>query len=149
MPDQTAVLAKSNGKHVNDTPHPSWRFLTSHALVLLAVHKDPEIRMRDLASGIGITERRAQEIVSELVEAGFLSRERIGRRNHYGVRADLRVKHPDWGEHNLGDVLSLAAMWTGLGREGRPGESGGNGWRSAEEDSRAGAEEDSRAEEDR
>ena len=93
---------------------PAWRFLTSHAQILLAVHRDSEIRMRDLADEVGVTERRAQEIVSELVVAGFLERERVGRHNRYMVRADLRVRHPDWGEHNLGDVLSLAAMWSGL-----------------------------------
>jgi hypothetical protein len=110
-----------NGHHNgNGSVHqPTWRFLTSHAQILLAVHRDSEIRMRDLADEVGVTERRAQEIVSELVAAGFLERERIGRHNRYMVRADLRIRHPDWGEHNLGDVLSLAAMWTGL----RPGDS--------------------------
>jgi hypothetical protein len=120
--------------HVNDVAQPSWRFLTSHALVLLAVHRNEDIRMRDLADEIGITERRAQEIVSELVEAGFLSRERVGRRNRYGVRADLRVRHPDWGEHNLGDVLSLAAMWTGLGRDDARAGEGPGGWSAASDE---------------
>ena len=135
MPELAVVEAIPREDEMNEVSHPSWRFLTSHALVLLAVHRDPEIRMRDLATGIGITERRAQEIISELVAAGFVSRERVGRRNRYGVQADLRVKHPDWGEHNLGDVLSLAAMWTGLGREGRASEgNGGNGWSAKDAD---------------
>jgi hypothetical protein len=99
---------------VNGSVQPTWRFLTSHALTLLCIHRDPDIRMRDLCSEVGITERRAQKIVSELVDADFVTREKVGRRNRYTVRADLRVSHPDWGEHNLGDVLSLAGMWTGL-----------------------------------
>jgi len=104
-----------NGHNGNgQSQQPAWRFLTSHAQILLAVHRDSEIRMRDLADEVGVTERRAQEIISELVLAGFLERERVGRHNRYMVRADLRVRHPDWGEHNLGDVLSLAAMWSGL-----------------------------------
>jgi hypothetical protein len=122
---------------------PSWRFLTSHALVLLSIHRDPDIRMRDLAAGVGVTERRAQKVVSELVDAGFLSRDRIGRRNRYAVRADLRVRHPDWGEHNLGDVLSLAAMWTGLRpRQGEAaqGDGNGDGWSSTEAPEPDGAE---------
>jgi hypothetical protein len=113
---------------------PTWRFLTSHALVLLAVHRDADIRMRELATEIGITERRAQEVITELVNAGFLSRERVGRRNRYVVRADLRIRHPDWGEHNLGDVLSLAAMWSGLGRLSVTEPGGSNGWSTADED---------------
>lgn len=62
------------------------RFLTSNAEVLLCISSDPEIRIRDLARQIGITERRAQGIVSELVETGYLTRERIGRRNRYRVK---------------------------------------------------------------
>jgi DNA-binding MarR family transcriptional regulator len=61
------------------------RFLTSNAEVLLCISSDPEIRIRDLAREVGITERRAQGIVSELVETGYLTRERIGRRNRYRV----------------------------------------------------------------
>ena len=68
-------LASSNGM----------RFLTSNAEVLLCISSDPEIRIRDLAREVGITERRAQGIVSELVETGYLTRERIGRRNRYRV----------------------------------------------------------------
>jgi DNA-binding IclR family transcriptional regulator len=62
------------------------RFLTSNAEVLLCISSDPEIRIRDLAREVGITERRAQGIVSELVETGYLMRERIGRRNRYRVK---------------------------------------------------------------
>ncbi|MDX6662936.1 MAG: hypothetical protein QOG09_1038 [Solirubrobacterales bacterium] len=131
---ETAAAPPELKPEMTDVIQPSWRFLTSHALVLLAIHRDPDIRMRDLAAEIGITERRAQEIVSELVGAGFLARERVGRRNRYGVRADLRIRHPDWGEHNLGDVLSLAAMWTGLGRDSAANRDSGDGWSAAEEE---------------
>jgi len=73
---------------MNDGGLPSsngMRFLTSNAEVLLCISSDPEIRIRDLAREVGITERRAQGIVSELVETGYLTRERIGRRNRYRV----------------------------------------------------------------
>jgi hypothetical protein len=123
-------MTENSGNGNGHVAQPAWRFLTSHAKILLAVHRDPEIRMRDLAIQVGVTERRAQEIVSELVAAGFLERERVGRHNRYMVRADLRVRHPDWGEHNLGDVLSLAAMWTGL--RGAPQDEGAShGWQRA------------------
>ena len=62
--------------------------MTSNAEVLLCIDRDPEIRIRDLARQVGITERRAQVIVSELVETGYLSRERVGRRNRYSLRTD-------------------------------------------------------------
>ncbi|MGZ5308272.1 MAG: helix-turn-helix transcriptional regulator [Solirubrobacterales bacterium] len=64
------------------------RFLTSNAEVLVCISSDPDIRIRELADRVGITERRAQVIVSDLVESGYVSRERIGRRNRYRVETD-------------------------------------------------------------
>ena len=64
------------------------RFLTSSAEVLVRISRDPDIRIRDLANSIGITERRAQVIVTELVETGYVGRERIGRRNRYSMLTD-------------------------------------------------------------
>jgi len=82
LANSNGTIASSNGK-----PSPSvMRFLTSNAEVLLCISSDPEIRIRDLAREVGITERRAQGIVSELVETGYLTRERIGRRNRYRVK---------------------------------------------------------------
>jgi predicted transcriptional regulator len=70
-----------------------WRFLTNHTQVLLAIARDPDVRLRDVAEMVGITERAAQRIVADLIESGYLKRERIGRRNHYrvnrGERRDL------------------------------------------------------------
>ena len=127
------MIDNGHDEHNGAVTQPTWRFLTSHAQILLAVHRDPEMRMRDLAIAVGVTERRAQESISELVAAGFLKRERIGRHNRYMVRADLRVRHPDWGEHNLGDVLSLAAMWTGLRpTESGPSDDASSGWSHAD-----------------
>ncbi|MFC7722230.1 helix-turn-helix transcriptional regulator [Nonomuraea recticatena] len=72
----------------------AWTFLTNHARVLLAVAADPHVRMRDMAAKIGITERAAQGIVADLVEAGYLERIRVGRRNHYQIRPDQHFRHP-------------------------------------------------------
>jgi predicted transcriptional regulator len=72
----------------------AWTFLTNHAHVLLCLAREPEVRMREIANLVGITERAVQRIVTDLEEAGHLARVRQGRRNHYKVRADLPLRHP-------------------------------------------------------
>jgi len=63
----------------------SWTFLTNHLEVLAAVDRDPNVRLRDLATQLGVTERTAHGIVSDLTRAGYISVSRVGRRNHYEV----------------------------------------------------------------
>ena len=77
----------------------TWNFLTNHAHVLLCVWEDPESRVRDIATRVGITERAVQRILQELESDGYLQRERIGRRNRYRVRADRPLRGP--AEHPL------------------------------------------------
>jgi DNA-binding MarR family transcriptional regulator len=84
-----------------------WTFLTNHAHVLLCVTKDPSTRMRDVADAVGITERAAQRIVAELVEAGYLEREREGRRNRYRVHSELPLRHPLENDHAVGTILRV------------------------------------------
>lgn len=73
---------------------PAWTFLTNHAHVFLCVVKDPEARLRDIAEIVGITERATQRIMSDLVEAGYIERDKAGRRNVYRVPAGLQMRHP-------------------------------------------------------
>jgi DNA-binding MarR family transcriptional regulator len=82
-------------------------FLTNHAQALLVIAHDPQIRMRDIAASLGLTERAAQRIVGELVESGYVSKTREGRRNSYVVRTDQSV--PLSGERKLqvGDLLEV------------------------------------------
>ncbi len=78
-------------------PHPdsaSWTFLTNHAHVLICLFQDPEIRLRDVAVAVGITERAVQKIIAELEVGGLLERERQGRRNVYRIHAKLPLRHP-------------------------------------------------------
>ena len=82
-----------------------WDFLTNHAHVLVCVARDPGIRLRDIAAAIGITERAAHRIVSELVDEGYLVRKRQGRRNHYEVKTKLPLPHPLAEELEVGDLL--------------------------------------------
>lgn len=88
-------------------PAPGWDFLTNHAHVLTCVATDPGIRVRDIADAVGITERAAHRIVSELVEEGYLLREREGRRNRYEVVPDRPLRHPLARERKVGDLLKV------------------------------------------
>jgi predicted transcriptional regulator len=84
-----------------------WDFLTNYAHVLVCVAHDPGIRLRDIATAVGITERAAHRIVSELVEEGYVLRERRGRRNRYQVVAGLPMRHPLVQEREVGELLEI------------------------------------------
>jgi DNA-binding transcriptional ArsR family regulator len=98
----------------SEAPITGWDFLTNHAHVLVCVAHDPGIRLRDIAAAVGITERAAHRILSELVEEGYVLRERQGRRNRYQVKADLPLRHPLVQERRIGDLLEVL-----LGEDGR------------------------------
>jgi DNA-binding MarR family transcriptional regulator len=85
----------------------AWTFLTNHAHVLLAIARDPTTRLRDVAETVGITERAAQAIVADLAEAGYLQRERVGRRNQYTVNRSGHFRHPAEADRSIGDLLNL------------------------------------------
>jgi DNA-binding Lrp family transcriptional regulator len=89
----------------DDRPPASWTFLTNHGHVLVCIAGDSEIRVRDIAERVGITERAAQSIVNDLVEEGYISRHRVGRRNRYEIHADRPLRHPVEHEHSIGDLL--------------------------------------------
>jgi MarR family len=72
----------------------SWGFLTNHGNVLLCIARDPEVRLRDVAVRVGITERATQSIVADLEAAGYLTRQRVGRRNRYVLHLDGSLRHP-------------------------------------------------------
>lgn len=78
----------------SDDRSSAWTFLTHHARVLLEIARDPQARMRDIADGIGITERTVQGIVTDLHQAGYLTRDRVGRRNHYSLNLDEHFRYP-------------------------------------------------------
>jgi winged helix DNA-binding protein len=87
----------------------SWTFLTNHARVLLCVAHDPGVRLRDIADSLDITERSAFGIITDLVEAGYMVKEKAGRRNRYHIRAHLPLPEPTSQERTIGDVLALLA----------------------------------------
>jgi Winged helix DNA-binding domain len=87
----------------------SWTFLTNHAQVLLCIARDPGIRLRDIAGRIGITERSAYAIVVDLAQAGYIVKEKSGRRNRYQIQAHQPLPEPTSRERTVGEVLALLA----------------------------------------
>jgi predicted transcriptional regulator len=84
----------------------TWTFLTNHAQVLLCLADAPDIRLRDVAHHVGITERATQRIVAELVEAGYVKRARVGRRNHYTIDREHAMRHTAQIGHEIGALLT-------------------------------------------
>ena len=86
-----------------------WTFLTNHAHVLMCVSENPNALLRDVATQVGITERAAQRIVTELEEAGYLEREREGRRNSYRLNTSMPLRHPLDTDYRVGELLAMFA----------------------------------------
>ncbi|MBV9364950.1 MAG: winged helix-turn-helix transcriptional regulator [Solirubrobacterales bacterium] len=86
---------------------PPFGFLTNHGLALLCIAADPEIRIRDIAAHVQITERAAQRIVADLVRAGYLDRQRVGRRNRYTIQVSLPISLPAQRDIDLNSLLNV------------------------------------------
>ena len=84
-----------------------WSFLTNHARVLLCIARDPGVRLRDIAATLGITERTAFGVVADLTDAGYVVKERDGRRNRYQIQHHLPLAEPTSQERTIGEVLEL------------------------------------------
>lgn len=84
-----------------------WTFLTNHAHVLLCIARDPDIRVRDIALRVGITERAAQKIVHDLADDGYVSVTRVGRRNQYRLLPGGRFRHPLEDQHEVAELLDV------------------------------------------
>ena len=89
-------------------PRSGWTFLSNHAHVLIALAKNPDMRIRDLADAVGITERAVAQILTDLQDAGVLQRRRDGRRNVYSVDRDAPLRHKVEAHRTVGDILRLA-----------------------------------------
>ncbi len=85
----------------------TWTFLTNHAHVLVCIAENPDIRGREIAEEVGISERAVQGIISDLVEAGYVVRERDGRRNHYTINPEGGLRHPLEEDHTVGELLTM------------------------------------------
>ena len=88
----------------------AWTFLTNHAQVLLRIAQDPDVRLRDVAQHVGITERATQRIVAELVEAGYVKSNRVGRRNRYAIDREQAMRHRAQLGYEIGALLDALAL---------------------------------------
>lgn len=86
---------------------PRWTFMSNHGHVLVALSRDPGMRIRDLSDIVGVTERTAQGILKDLEDAGYVSKEKVGRRNTYRIHTDLRLRHPAEASTPVRDLLAI------------------------------------------
>lgn len=108
--------ARSQNKEIRAVPvqqpssGQSWTFLTNHSHVLICLAREPDLRLRDVAARVGITERAVQRIVADLEEAAILTRSREGRRNHYRVHEGQTLRHPIEAHCTVGDLLKIVEI---------------------------------------
>jgi DNA-binding IclR family transcriptional regulator len=88
----------------------TWTFVTNHTRVLLCFAQNPDMRLRDVADTVGITERAVQRIVADLVEAGYVERQRVGRRNRYTLDRERSMRHSAQSGHEIGDLLNVLVL---------------------------------------
>jgi DNA-binding MarR family transcriptional regulator len=99
------------GRSSSDEAGRRWQFVTNHTQVLLCIARDPQIRLRDVADAVGITVGSAQRILADLVDAGYIKRERHGRRNHYVINRDTpMLRHAAQEGHHIGALLDLLRL---------------------------------------
>jgi DNA-binding IclR family transcriptional regulator len=104
---------------------PDWAFLTNHARALICIARDPGIRLVDIGSHLGITERAAHRIVAELDAAGYIGRRRNGRRNHYTINSHLPLPDAIAREQSIGELLEILTVTRDVPRRtGRAGATG-------------------------
>ena len=106
------VTPAPRAKTAGMNPRGSWTFFSNHAHVLIALAKDPELRVRDLAEQVGITERAVAQILADLQEARVLTKRRVGRRNVYLIDVKAPLRHPVESHGTVADILRLAEVPT-------------------------------------
>jgi DNA-binding MarR family transcriptional regulator len=88
-------------------PARTWGFLTNHAHVLICVALDPQSRAREIADHVGITERATQGILADLIRAGYVTRTKVGRRNHYKINPRGHLRHPVLRDLSIGPLIEV------------------------------------------
>ena len=92
-----------------------WTFLTGHGHALVVITRDPNVRLRKIAAELGVTERTAQTIVNDLVDAGYVARTRVGNRSRYEVRSERPFRHRVERDHAVGELLRVLVTDTKAG----------------------------------
>jgi DNA-binding IclR family transcriptional regulator len=93
-------MSSTDGNH-------TWHFLSNHTQVLLCIAADPDVRFRDIAQMVGITERATQRIVADLIQTGYIDREKIGRRNRYHINSEIKMRHAGQANREIGELIQL------------------------------------------
>ncbi len=88
-----------------ETPRSNWTFLTNHAHVLVALHRNPDLRQHEIGQAVGITLSAVQRIINDLEQDGYLTRQRLGRRNRYRINPDGPLRHPLEANHTIAELL--------------------------------------------
>jgi DNA-binding IclR family transcriptional regulator len=100
---ENTTSTESNGRR--------WQFVTNHTQVLLCISRDPDVRLRDIAEAVGITVGSAQRILADLIDAGFVERERQGRRNRYRInQSSPMLGHAAQEDQQIGGLLELLRL---------------------------------------
>jgi predicted ArsR family transcriptional regulator len=92
-----------------DAGAPGWTFLTNHTHIVVVLSREPEMRIRDMAEVVGITQRAVQRILAELTANGVITITKEGRRNRYQINHQMRLRHPLEARHTIGELLDLLA----------------------------------------
>ena len=110
---------------MSDGAAPGWTFLSNHGHVLVCIAGNPDLRLRDIASRVGITERAVFSIVDDLEADGYLTRIHVGRRNRYELNRVLPLRHPVESSHTVGELLGVlaSAAWSSPATVSPPGPS--------------------------
>lgn len=103
---RSATTRRSPSGSAPPAPARTWTFLTNHSHVLICLARGEALTARELSSRVGITERAVQVILAELTEAGYLIKEKDGRRNVYAVNKRGRLRHPLEAHHTIGDLIA-------------------------------------------
>ena len=90
-----------------DVPGKPWTFLTHHAHLLLAIAENPDARVQELADTVGVSSRAALSITADLVEAGYIRRERVGRRNRYSIERNRPFRHPSNSSPSIDEMIAV------------------------------------------
>jgi hypothetical protein len=101
------VVDESRGAHGARSPNGSWTFLSNHTHVLVCLARDPEVRLRDIAARVGITERGVFRVIRELERGGVITHTRKGRRNHYAINLSAPLRHELESARSVGSLLGL------------------------------------------
>jgi Winged helix-turn-helix DNA-binding len=103
--------SRSKSRSAAGTPSesagPHWTFLTNHGHVLVLLSRNPSLVLRQVALHVGITERAVQRIIADFEASGIIDREKIGRQNHYRIRTDQPLRHPNESHRTIGELLAL------------------------------------------